>query len=77
MAKQQVHKAIFKITRDIELPQYEDGGIEVELRANDEKLGELTISGAHVYFRPRNARKWKSWDFTNFVELLSDADSQY
>jgi len=77
MTKNQIHKATFQITRHIELPQYESGGIEVELRANDEKLGELTISGAHVYFKAAYAKQTKSWDFTHFIEMLEDADSQY
>ena len=77
MTKQQVHKATFHISRHIELPQYEDGGIEVELRASGEKLGDLTISGAHVSFKAKNARKSKVWDFTQFVDLLKKADSQY
>ena len=77
MAKQQVHKATFHISRHIELPQSEKGGIEVELRAGGDKLGELTISGAHVYFKAKNARNPKAWDFTSFVQLLNNATSQY
>jgi hypothetical protein len=72
MAKQQVHEAMLTIKRPLSLRQYEHGGVEFELRANQKHLGVVTFSGAHVYFRHGRSNE-KSWDFTKFVEMLKNS----
>jgi hypothetical protein len=75
MAKQQIHEAHVRITRSLTLPQYEHGGVEFELRANGKKLADVVFTGAHVLFTPARGTT-KAWDFTHFVELLRNAQSQ-
>jgi len=73
MAKRQVHLAKLRVTCDLEIPQYQKSkGIEIELSANGDPLGELQIFGAHVYFRAHRKQKWSHWSFSAFVKLLED-----
>lgn len=73
VAKQQIHQAKLRVTCDLEIPQYQKNkGIEIELRANDDSLGQLQVMGAHVYFRAKHQRKWSHWSFSDFVKLLED-----
>ena len=73
VAKQQIHLAKLRVTCDLEIPQYQkDKGIEIELSANDTALGQLQISGAHVYFKAAHQRKWSHWSFSEFVKLMED-----
>ena len=76
MAKQQIHEAHVQITRRLTLPQYEQGGVEFELRAHGRKLGDLVVTGANVIFTPSRGTS-KTWDFSHFVEILRGATSQY
>lgn len=46
--------------------------VKFELRADGEKLGELTILAASVQFRGRNQRTAKKWSMTQFAKLLED-----
>ncbi|MFN6128682.1 MAG: hypothetical protein ACK6DC_20185 [Planctomycetota bacterium] len=59
----------------------EHGSIELQkasekvkfvLRADGEKIGELTILAASVQFKGRNQRSSKKWSMTQFVKLLED-----
>ncbi len=75
MPKQQIHEAHVQITRSLTLPQYEQGGVEFELRAHGKKLGDVVFTGANVYFTSR--RTTKTWDFTHFIELLRSSPSQF
>jgi hypothetical protein len=69
----QVHQAKLRVTCDLEIPQFQKNkGIEIELRANDEPLGQLQIMGAHVYFKGPHQRKWSHWSFSAFAKLLED-----
>ena len=71
MAKTQIHEAKVTITRQLVLPQYEDGGVVLELRADQKLLGTVTFSGAHVYFQYHRMKK--HWNFSQFVDLLKNA----
>ena len=75
MAKRQIHEARVQITRNLTLPQYEQGGVEFELRAYGKKHGDVMFTGANVNFTSRGTTK--TWDFTHFVELLRNSPSQY
>jgi hypothetical protein len=68
MSKTQIHKATLRITRDMEIPQYEQRGVELELRAHDELLGTVVFSGAYVYFQKGRFKRW--WSFSEFCDML-------
>jgi hypothetical protein len=76
MVKQQIHAAQVQITRSLTLPQYEQGGVEFELRRYGKKLADVVFTGANVCFTPSRGTT-KAWDFTHFVEILRAATSQY
>ena len=73
MSKSQVHQATLRIERGLELRQYEQDGVALELRANGELLGTVTFSGANVYFQ--KGRMNKHWNFSKFIEILRSTPS--
>jgi hypothetical protein len=51
MAKQKIYEAKLTISREMTIPQHEQGGVDLELRANGGLLGRVTFSGAYVHFQ--------------------------
>lgn len=69
----QVHRATFRVTCDMEIPQYQkDGGMELDLMANDRLVAQIWVSGAHVYYRKSRKASWSVWTFSDFAKLLED-----
>ncbi len=66
------HRTTMQIERGSVDLQSKGERIKFIFRADDEKLGEFSISAAAVTFKGKNKQKMKKWSITRFVKMLEE-----
>jgi hypothetical protein len=60
-----------RIRTPVEIPWNSKKGTQFIFRRDDQIVGEMLITGSHVYVRSKNKQTWRENGFHNFIDRLT------
>lgn len=60
-----------RVRTPVEIPWNAKRGTQFAFFHDDERIGEMHITGAHVYVRRKNKQNWTRYTFRDFVNALT------
>jgi hypothetical protein len=62
-----------RVRTPVEIPWNAKKGTQFVFYHDNERVGEMHVTGAHIYVRERNKQKWRRYSFRRFIERLTTA----
>ena len=67
----QRNSVTMRVRTPVEIPWNAKKGTQFVFLHDGERVGEMLITGAHVYVRNRNKQTWIPYSFQKFIETLT------
>jgi hypothetical protein len=67
---EQRYSVTLKINTPVKVPWMAKKGVTLTLADDNEKIGEITVTGSHVFVRRAGKKNWETFSFRAFLDCL-------
>jgi hypothetical protein len=69
--KKQRNSVKMRVRTPVEIPWNSKKGTQFVFRRDGQIVGEMLITGSHVFVRSKNKQTWREYEFDKFIDRLT------